>query len=234
MQEFSGKVAIVTGAAGNLGKALCQALANRWASIALLGHHLDSLEAARSGLEESAAFAVDLVDARAVEAAIAAVMTRFGRIDILANVAGGFTMGPPLHETSDADWDGMMNLNARSVFNSCRAVIPRMLARGGGRIVNVAARAALKGQGRMAPYCASKAVVIRLSESLAEELRDDGINVNCVLPGTLDTPENRAAMPDADPGRWVTTAALADVIVFLASDAARAITGASIPVYGRG
>lgn len=234
MQEFSGKVAIVTGAAGNLGKAVCQGLANRGASIALLGHHLDALEATRIGLADSAAFALDLVDAARVEETISAVMTRFGRIDILANIAGGFTMGPPLHQTSDADWDGMMNMNARTLFNTCRAVIPHLLARGGGRIVNVAARAALKGQGQMAPYCASKAVVIRLTESLAEELRDEGITVNCVLPGTLDTPENRAAMPDADPGRWVATAALADVIVFLASDAARAITGASIPVYGRG
>jgi NAD(P)-dependent dehydrogenase (short-subunit alcohol dehydrogenase family) len=127
----------------------------------------------------------------------------------------------------------MMDLNARTVFNACRAIIPHLLAAGGGRIVNVAARAAIKGQGHMAPYCASKAVVIRLTESLAEEHRDDGINVNCVLPGTLDTPENRAAMPDADHGRWVGTDALADVILFLVSAASRAISGAAIPVYGR-
>ena len=99
----------------------------------------------------------------------------------------------------------MMDLNARTVFNCCRAVVPRLLAAGGGRIVNVAARAATRGQGRMGPYCAAKAAVITLTESLADELKDAGIRVNCVLPGTLDTPQNRAAMPDADPGRWVTT-----------------------------
>jgi NAD(P)-dependent dehydrogenase (short-subunit alcohol dehydrogenase family) len=168
-----------------------------------------------------------------MERTVTAVRERFGGIDILANIAGGFTMGPPLHQTPDQDWDRMMDLNARTVFNACRAVIPHLLAAGGGRIVNVAARAALMGQGHMAPYCASKAVVIRLTESLAEEHRDDGINVNCVLPGTLDTPENRAAMPDADHGRWVGTDALADVILFLVSAASRAISGAAIPVYGR-
>ena len=234
MSELSGKVAIVTGAAGNLGQAVCQALSAQGALIALLGRHQDPLEAARARLVgESASFGVDLVDPQALERTIAAVMARFGRIDILANIAGGFTMGPPLHETSDGDWDLMMDMNARSVFNACRAVVPRMLAGGGGRIINIAARAALKGQGHMAPYCASKAVVIRLTESLAEEHRDQGINVNCLLPGTLDTPENRTAMPDADFARWVPPATLADVVVFLASAGARAISGAAIPVYGR-
>lgn len=233
MSELTGKVAIVTGAAGNLGRAVCQTLAARGASIALLGRHVEALEAARAGLGESAAFAVDLVDPRGLEQTVAAVRARFGRIDILANIAGGFTMGPPLHQTSDQDWDRMMDLNARSVFNACRAVIPHLLAAGGGRIVNIAARAALKGQGHMAPYCAAKAVVVRLTESLADEHRDAGINVNCILPGTLDTPENRAAMPDADHGRWVGTDALADVVLFLVSDASRAISGAAIPVYGR-
>ena len=233
MSELTGKVAIVTGAAGNLGRAVCQTLAARGASIALLGRDAESLEATRAGLGESAAFAVDLIDPQGLEQTVAAVRARFGRIDILANIAGGFTMGPPLHQTSDQDWDRMMDMNARSVFNACRAVIPHLLGLGGGRVVNIAARAALKGQGHMAPYCAAKAVVIRLTESLAEEHRDDGINVNCILPGTLDTPENRAAMPDSDFSRWVGTDALAEVVLFLVTDAARAISGAAIPVYGR-
>ncbi len=149
-------------------------------------------------------------------------------------------MGPPLHETPEADWDLMMGLNARSVLNTCRAVIPQMLRQGKGRIVNVAARAALEGKARMGPYCASKAAVITLTETLAAEHetlaaehRDHGINVNCILPGTIDTPQNRASMPDADFSRWVSPTALADVVVFLATDAARAISGAAIPVYGR-
>ncbi len=234
MSELTGKVAVVTGAAGNLGRAVCQALAAKGVCVALLGRDSQSLEQARAELgDDAGAFAADLLDPQALGEAIAAVMARFGRIDILANIAGGFTMGPPLHETSDRDWDLMMDINARTVFNACRAVIPHLLARGGGRIVNVAARAALQGQGYMAPYSASKAVVIRLTESLAAEYRDQGITANCVLPGTLDTPENRAAMPDADHGRWVPIAALADVILFLVSDAARAVNGAAIPVYGQ-
>jgi NAD(P)-dependent dehydrogenase (short-subunit alcohol dehydrogenase family) len=142
-------------------------------------------------------------------------------------------MGPPLHETPDDDWERMMGLNARSVLNTCRAAVPHMLHQGGGRIVNVSARAALEGKARMGPYCASKAAVITLTETLAAAHRDHGINVNCILPGTIDTPQNRASMPDADFSRWVPPAALADVVVFLASDAARAISGAAIPVYGR-
>jgi NAD(P)-dependent dehydrogenase (short-subunit alcohol dehydrogenase family) len=127
----------------------------------------------------------------------------------------------------------MLDLNARTVFNTCRTVIPHMLAQGSGRIINVAARAALEGKAHMAPYCVSKAAVITLTESLAAEHKDRDITVNCILPGTLDTPQNRAAMPDQDHTQWVPPAALADVILFLASDAARCVTGAAVPVYGR-
>jgi NAD(P)-dependent dehydrogenase (short-subunit alcohol dehydrogenase family) len=127
----------------------------------------------------------------------------------------------------------MMNLNARSAFVLSRAVVPAMLAQGSGRIIHTAARAAFKGGSRAAAYGASKSAVVRLVESLAAELRHEGINANCVLPGTIDTPQNRRDMPDADHSRWVAPEALADVFLFLASDASRAISGAAIPVYGR-
>ena len=162
-----------------------------------------------------------------------AARERFGTIDILANVAGGFSMGPSLEDTPDETWNLMMDLNARSVFNMCRAVMPIMRDAGRGRVVNVSARAALSGKGHMGPYCASKAAVITLTESLAAETKHAGITVNCILPGTVDTPQNRAAMPDQDHDTWVPPAALADVILFLASDAARCVTGAAIPVFGR-
>jgi NAD(P)-dependent dehydrogenase (short-subunit alcohol dehydrogenase family) len=236
MKDLQGKVVVVTGAAGNLGRAVAAAFADRGARIALVDLKAEALESARGELAsgtDSAPFPTDLLDPAAVSAMTAAVADRFGRIDALANLAGGFAMGPPLHETSDRDWDFMLDLNLRSVFHCCRAVVPHLLGGGGGRIVNVSARAAVRGSGHMGPYCASKAAVITLTESLADELKDRGINVNCVMPGTLDTPQNRAAMPDQDPGRWVSLPALADTIVFLASDAARAITGAAIPVYGR-
>src|SRR5205814_7371106 len=131
-----------------------------------------------------------------------------------------------------ADWDFLFGLNARSVLHTARAVVPHMLKARGGKIVNVGAFAAQKGAAQMGAYIASKSAVIRLTEAMAAELREKGINVNCVLPTIIDTPENRAAMPDADPRRWVAPAALADVILFLASDAARAIHGAALPVTG--
>lgn len=236
MSNLEDKVALVTGAAGNLGRAVCRSFAGQGAAVALVDRDATALETACRELPAGArckAFPGDLIDPRAVSNLVEATVAHFGRIDILANIAGGFTMGPPLHETPDKDWDFMMDLNARTVFNSCRAVVPKMLSHGGGRIVNVSARAAVQGKGNMGPYCASKAAVITLTESLAAEHRDTGINVNCVLPGTVDTPQNRAAMPDQDQGRWVPTAALADVILFLASDAARCVSGAAIPVYGR-
>jgi len=236
MYDLQGKTAIVTGAAGNLGNALCRALLDQGARVALVDLDARTLKSAQADLGaggNGAIFAADLIDPISVRDTVAAVIERFGRIDILANIAGGFAMGPPLHETPDKDWDFMMDLNARTVFNTCRGVIPHMLANGGGRIVNVSARAATQGKGNMAPYCAAKAAVRTLTESLAAEHRDTGINVNCILPGTIDTPQNRAAMPDADHSRWVPASALADAILFLVSDAARCVSGAAIPVYGR-
>ena len=141
-------------------------------------------------------------------------------------------MGKPLHETSDADWDFLMDLNARTVLHMARAVVPDMLARGGGKIVNIGAFAAQRGAANMGAYIASKSAVIRLTETMSAELREHNINVNCVLPTIIDTPENRKAMPKADPKKWVAPQDLANVIVFLASDAARAIHGAAIPVTG--
>ena len=166
---------------------------------------------------------------------------RFGRIDVLANAIGGYRAGQPVHETPLDTWDFMLNLNARTAFVLSRAVVPAMLAQGSGKIVHVAARAALRstasfavaGAANAAAYSASKAAMVRLVESLADELRHNQINVNCVLPGTIDTPQNRESMPKADHSRWVPPEAIADVILFLASDAARAVNGAAVPVYGQ-
>jgi NAD(P)-dependent dehydrogenase (short-subunit alcohol dehydrogenase family) len=236
MSEFQGQVAVVTGAAGNLGTALCHKLAAAGATVALLDRNPDAMTQRVDSLpagSTAASFEVDLLDPASVAGAVTGVHERFGRIDILANVAGGFAMGPTLDETDDATWDLMLDLNARSVFHTARAVLPLMRAAGYGRIVNVAARAALKGQGNMGPYCASKAAVVSLTESMAAETRHLDINVNCILPGTVDTPQNRAAMPDQNHDDWVPTDALADVMVFLASQAARCVSGAAVPVYGR-
>lgn len=228
--EFSDKVVLVTGAAGNLGRAVIAAFASQGTTLVFADYSQEGLDAIeQAGLRVQ----VDLTNEDSVRAMAEQAVAAYGRIDVLANIAGGFTMGPLLHETDAKDWEFMMNLNARSVFYASKAVLPHMLEQGGGSIVSVSARAATEGKGKMGPYCASKAAVITLTESLAAEHKYNGINVNCILPGTIDTPQNRGDMPDADFSKWVPSAALADVILFLASDAARCVTGAAIPVYGQ-
>ena len=227
--DFRGKTCLITGAAGNLGRAVAGAFAAEGASLVLMDLREEHLRSAYGNEGEGRRFApADLRDAQSVARALPAGV----RIDVLCNIAGGFRMGQPVHETSDDTWDLMLGLNAKSVVNCARAVVPGMLAAGGGKIVNVAALAGLAGKANMGAYIVSKSAVIRLTESMSAELRDKGINVNCVLPSTIDTPQNRKDMPKADPRRWVTPEALADVVLFLASDAARAIHGAAIPVNG--
>lgn len=231
--DFDHRTVIVTGAAGNLGRAVADAFARRGANLVLVDLNRATMRA-RLGDDDARRLlvAADLGDRDQTQAVAAAAMERFRRIDVLCNVAGGFRMGDAVHETSDGTWDFLLDLNARSVVHMAAAVVPRMIAGGGGKIVNVGAFAAQKGTAHMGAYCAAKSAVIRLTESMAAELRERNVNVNCVLPTILDTPENRAAMPDADPSRWVAPGDLAAVIVFLASGAARAIHGAALPVTG--
>jgi len=218
---------MLTGAAGNLGGAVAAAFADTGANLVLL-----DLKGKLQESNRQLFVATDLLNAQSVQAAVDKAVQRFKRIDVLCNLAGGFRMGAPVHETSDKDWNFLFDVNARTVLNTARAVVPVMLKAGGGKIVNVGAYAAQKGAAQMGAYAASKSAVIRLTETMAAELRSHNINVNCVLPTIIDTPENRAAMPDADPKRWVAPQDLARVILFLASDAARAIHGAALPVTG--
>ncbi|MGE5090483.1 MAG: SDR family NAD(P)-dependent oxidoreductase, partial [Candidatus Levyibacteriota bacterium] len=153
-----------------------------------------------------------------------------GRIDVLCNIAGGFRMGEPVHELSDRTLDFLLGVNVRSLVNIAHAVVPHMLDGQGGRIVNVAAFAAQRGAAGMGAYSAAKSAVIRLTEAMEAELHDRGIHANCVLPTIIDTEDNRKAMPGADASAWVAPQDLARVILFLASDDARAIHGAALPV----
>jgi NAD(P)-dependent dehydrogenase (short-subunit alcohol dehydrogenase family) len=231
--DFSDRTVVVTGAAGNLGHAVGIAFAKLGANLVLVGLHAESLaERFGSDNDRQLLVAADLRMQSQASAVTNAAIARFRRIDVLCNIAGGFRMGEAVHEMSDETWEFLFDLNVRSLLNMVRATVPRMIELGGGRIVNIGAHAALKGGANMGAYCASKAAVIRLTESMAAELRDKGINVNCVLPTTIDTPQNRKAMPDADPSRWVAPEDLASTIVFLASPAARALHGAAIPVTG--
>lgn len=230
--NFADKTVIVTGAAGNLGRAVANTFAEQGANLVLVGRHRESLEAQSPATRKRLIAATDLLDPDAIRSSVDTALKQFGRIDVLCNIAGGFRMGEAVHEASDKNVDFLYDINVRTLLHMVRAVTPHMIAAGGGKIINIGAYAAQKGGARMGPYIAAKAAVIRLTESMAMELREKHINVNCVLPTIIDTPENRASMPKADPARWVSPQALANVIAFLASDAAKAVHGAALPVTG--
>jgi NAD(P)-dependent dehydrogenase (short-subunit alcohol dehydrogenase family) len=224
------RIIVVTGGFGTLGRALAERLLADGARVALL----DRAPAPASGLPAVALAlgGVELADEQACQAAYGQVREALGGIDGIVNVAGGFTW-ETVEGGALASWDRMYDTNLRTAVASCRAALPHLLARGAGRVVNVGAAAAHKAGMGMGAYAASKAGVARLTEALAEELKDRGVTVNAVLPSIIDTPANRADMPDADASRWVAPAQLAAVVAFLLSSDAAAVTGACIPVNGR-
>ncbi|HSV82681.1 MAG TPA: SDR family NAD(P)-dependent oxidoreductase [Ramlibacter sp.] len=227
------RVVMITGAAGNLGRAVAATFARGGDRLVLVDRSLEDLSRAYGDeAPQRRLVAADLLQADALRAAVQEVDSRCGGVDVLCNLAGGFTMGTPVHGTAAADWQQMRDLNVRTLLHAVTCVVPGMIARKRGKIVNVGANAAVRGQANMGAYIAAKSEVLRITESMAAELREHGINVNCVMPSIIDTPPNRAAMPDADPGKWVTPEQLAAVIAFLASDAASAVHGACIPVTG--
>lgn len=230
--DFTDRVVLVTGASGNLGRAVAQAYARAGASLVLVGRDLDHLRRAFGDLGNGPApvlVAADLTQEDATRRMAHEALERCGRIDVLAHLAGGFRGGTPVHDTPQETWDLLLDLNLRTVVNAARAVVPHMLEHGRGVLVYVAARAGLEGTAGLGAYSATKSAAIRLVESMAAELKDKGVRVNCVLPGVVDSPANRAADRGADTRGWVTPEALADLIVFLSSDAARAVSGAAIP-----
>lgn len=229
------QVIIATGAAGNLGAAVVAELARREARVVCVDasrERLVALEKAAAGAPLLLLDGLDLTKLDDAAKMAAATLERFGRIDGLVNTIGGFRMAPA---GADAlkDWDFLMDVNARAALATTAAVLPSMVARKYGRIVHIAAGAGHRGGPGLAVYSAAKAAVMRIVESIAEEHRMHGVVANCILPGTIDTPQNRAAMPDADAGAWVTPANIASVIAFLMSKEAGAITGAAIPVTQR-
>ncbi len=219
--NLSGKTILVTGGNGVLGRAVLACASQQGALV----HAVDRMFDADSAAQQHV---VDLLD----PAAIADCLDRVGPIDALLNVAGGFAMGDSSWDNS-AQWQAMFRINVDTLRNMLAAAVPRLLQSGRpGAIVNVGAYGALQGAAAMSAYVASKSAVMRLTESLAEELKSQRINVNAVLPTVIDTPQNRAAMPDADHTLWVAPDDLAQVMCFLASDAARAVTGSLLPVKG--
>lgn len=223
MVDLGGKHLVVTGARGVLGAAIADRAVELGARLTLVDL------TAPAGRSKERWIAVDLADA----AASAAALVDLGPVDALLCVAGGFDMGPRVHETGPELFARMMAINVTTLQNTLRAVVPGMVERGRGSIVTVGAMSATSGQAHMGAYAAAKSAVMRLTEALSAELRDAGVRANCVLPSIIDTPANRHAMPDADVSRWVSPRELANVVCFLGSESASGITGALLPVAGR-
>jgi len=229
---MAGRVYAITGAFGVLGSAVAKAAAEAGGRLALIDFAPEPPPGLPGGDDVLVLPGVDLTDALAARTAIEAVAERFGGLDVLMNIAGGFRW--ETLETSLAEgWHRLFFINVQTAANASRAAIPHLRGSCAGRIVNVGANAALKAAMGMGPYAASKAGVHALTQALAEELKDDGVTVNAVLPSILDTPTNRADMPKAKFDTWVAPDDLAAVMLFLASEEARAVTGALIPVTGR-
>jgi NAD(P)-dependent dehydrogenase (short-subunit alcohol dehydrogenase family) len=225
---MNGKVVVVTGASGALGKVVAAVALARGARVAGIDHAASQIPTTPDRIEFGG---VDLSDPAGAKKAIDAAATHFGKLDALINIAGGFAF-EAIAEGDPKTWQRMYKLNVMTTLNASQSAIPYLAASNAGRIVNVGAMGAMQAGAGMGAYAASKAGVHRLTEALAAEWKGR-IAVNAVLPSTIDTPANRASMPNADFKKWVTAEELAEVILFLASDAASAITGTLLPVSGR-
>jgi NAD(P)-dependent dehydrogenase (short-subunit alcohol dehydrogenase family) len=235
--SLDGKVVIVTGAGGNLGAVTLGGLARRGVHIVAADRRDDGLQRSLAVVDDPtrhlAVAGIDLTEESDCATLVGRAMERFGRLDGLATTVGGFAAAP-LAQTDAELLLQMMRINAVTTLNIMRAVLPPMRAAGAGSVVVVGAASALQASAGIAAYAAAKSAALRIVESFADELRPEGVRVNAVLPGTIDTPQNRAAMPGADHATWVSPGQIADVIAFLLSDRATGITGALIPVTGRG
>lgn len=220
--NLSGKTVLITGAAGALGQVAAKVAESSGASVVRVDLSFPP------ELEKDNTFSLDLLKLSSVKDCI----SQLPRVDAVLNIAGGFSMGSSLYEMPANDWDKMFALNVQTTRNMIEAVTPLMVTQGRGSIVNVGAVSALSGVANMSAYCASKSVVMNMTQSLSEEVKHQGINVNAVLPSIIDTPANRSAMPDANYSEWVTPQQLANTMCFLASDDASGIHGALIPVRG--
>jgi NAD(P)-dependent dehydrogenase (short-subunit alcohol dehydrogenase family) len=231
MNELNDKVALVTGANGGLGTFVTEAFLGAGATVIGVARSIQPSAFADSRFT---AMPADLSRGEATKEMIDVAIQRFEKIDMLVHVMGGFAGGELIDDTDDATWDKMMNLNLRSAFNICRAVLPHMRKVKRGRVIAIGARSAVEPKAYLSAYCASKAALVSLIRTVALEGKDDGITANVILPGTMDTPANRTDSPAADFSTWVPPAKVASLALWLASEEASQISGALIPVYGAG
>jgi NAD(P)-dependent dehydrogenase (short-subunit alcohol dehydrogenase family) len=230
------RIAIITGGTGALGKAVVLAFLEEGAKVVCtyivdeeLKHYPSLTENQKSNL---AFIQADVTKEKSVAVTVQKTLERFGRIDILVNIVGGFTYAKVIGITEKV-WDSMMKINLKSTFLCSKAVLPHMIRQNYGKIINISSRPGLKGSAGVGAYAASKAAVLNFTETIADEVRDYEINVNAILPSTIDTPANRKSMPEADFSKWVKPEKIARIIIFLASDDSKPISGAGIPVYGK-
>ena len=226
---MKGKIALVTGANGGLGTYVTQALLDGGATVIGLSRKIDQSEFSSPNFT---ALSAGISTAGEAEAAVESVVARFGRLDILVHTIGGFAGGQPIAETDDDTFQRMFDVNLYTTFYILRAAIPVMRKTGNGRIVAIGSRAALDPGAGVGAYSASKAAMVSLIRTVAQENKDAGITANVILPGTMDTPANRKFMPKSDFSKWVRPAAVAGLITWLVSDAGKDVDGAVIPVYG--
>jgi NAD(P)-dependent dehydrogenase (short-subunit alcohol dehydrogenase family) len=236
MIDFKDQVIVITGAAGNLGNAVARSFLEQNGTVCGIDHRKGRMEDLKNFPTKGGKFYpfedVDVTDKTGMADLVKKIHNQVGTIDILVNTVGGFSMGESVHELSEKTWGRMMALNVHSFLSTTSAIVPDMIEKRRGKVISIGAKAALRGGASTGAYAAAKAALLRLTESMSEELKKHNIQVNCVLPSTIDTPENRLDMPNSDFSKWVSPDSLADVILFLSSPAANAITGVSIPVYG--
>lgn len=230
MSTLTDQVVVVTGASGGLGEAVVETFLSRGANVIGVARELLPELDRREDCESAAA---DLSSREGAQRVVEEAMRRYDRIDCVAHLVGGFSMGPSVAETDEESLDQMITINLTTAWQMARAAIPEMVAAGRGRFIVVGSKAGVEPAARMGAYSVSKAALHAMVQALATEVAEHGVTANAVVPSIIDTPTNRGAMPTADPSRWVSPQAIADLIVWLASDAGRDINGALVPIYGR-
>ena len=236
---LNGQVTIITGSTGSLGSETTRLFLENEASVVALYHSENKFRHLHEALIEYSdrliGIKCDVTKADDCERMAQRTMETYGKVDSLINIVGGWEGGYTLDKTSEKTWDKMMDLNAKSVFLCCKTILPYMVKRNYGRIVNISAKSSTP-EGRMknsSAYAASKGAVRILTEAMTQEYLDKDININCVMPSTIDTPANRTMMPKADHSKWVSPRLIAETILFLCSSQGSEIRGASIPIYGK-
>jgi NAD(P)-dependent dehydrogenase (short-subunit alcohol dehydrogenase family) len=226
---MKGKVVMVTGANGGLGTSVTQAFLDAGATVVGTSRKIQQSEFMSA---DFAAVPAEITNSQGAESLLDQVVRRYGRLDVLAHTVGGFAGGSPVAETDDATFQQMFDVNLNATFYLLRASIPVLRKSGNGKIIAIGSRAAVEPGANVGAYSASKAAMVSLIKTIALENRDAGMAANVILPGTMDTPANRKAMPDADFSKWVRPATVASLMVWLAREAGKDVNGAAIPVYG--